>query len=899
MKAADLEPVKPPAITSAPFVRPTPPIGREIVTCDSIGHSANGYSYGYGGGQKTIVWVDNALNTFVNLHREVGGSPNYSGNLDIDISYDRGENFLVDQRIYTATVPGGTYYLDAARYPQGAIYNPPGNTDPANAYYAYFAPNLDGSNQAAGWGGYSFGVSNLVDFTDTTKHLRSSDPTDGLYQDVPDGYAMTKQGVSLVVDRLVDWSSTGVYLGANLVSRGVWNTASNDFEYDWFTLDAPVPPDSLFCPADHRCAFAPDGQTGYIVIITDDLSVEFSYRDFYPVIYKTTDGGENWEDPIGVQLGGDDGIPEIVDEFLSDDEINALWTVPPAREDIHYTTAFDCDIVVDASGNPHIAVVVGMSNYYHGDGAPYAIISGFNPPYDTIFVLSAYDIYSPDGGQTWRAFWCGDIKMLRGEYPDGQQDYTEDSRPQASITEDGTKVFISWLDTRYDQALSNNYPDIYSRGIDIGNYKMTEAPVNVTEYSLAWLAANFFCAPYNVFEDNGTYTIPFTYEHLIGNDAAQPVTYWYIKDFSYIDDDFTKVIPGGLMADAGSNGVMCEGGSYSLTGSAIGYDYLEWTTSGDGTFDDPTILEPFYTPGPDDNATGSVILILTAYKNSGESASDDMILTIKPAPVADAGDPGEICAGQSYTNTTATAEHYSSLLWSTSGDGTFDDGTILLPTYTPGANDITNGTVTLTLKAQGVFPCGFVTSGMILTILPLPGIPGIPAGPDFVDPTITPTSEYTIAEVPNATSYTWDLQPAEAGSISGTSATATVTWNEYTGLAYVKVKGVNSCGESDFSEPVIITVWTEGIDELNASRITITPNPNTGEFILNLVSRENALMQVRIMDAMGNVIYNENNIPVLQTLVKKITLSSIREGVYLMLINDGKTTVAKKFVIQK
>jgi hypothetical protein len=53
------------------------------------------------------------------------------------------------------------------------------------------------------------------------------------------------------------------------------------------------------------------------------------------------------------------------------------------------------------------------------------------------------------------------------------------------------------------------------------------------------------------------------------------------------------------------------------------------------------------------------------------------------------------------------------------------------------------------------------------------------------------------------------------------------------------------------------------------------------------------------MDAMGNVIYNENNIPVSQTFVMKITLDGIREGVYVMLINDGKTSVAKKFVIQK
>jgi hypothetical protein len=47
------------------------------------------------------------------------------------------------------------------------------------------------------------------------------------------------------------------------------------------------------------------------------------------------------------------------------------------------------------------------------------------------------------------------------------------------------------------------------------------------------------------------------------------------------------------------------------------------------------------------------------------------------------------------------AVHYDNLLWTTSGDGTFDDATIYMPIYTPGAQDIENGQATLTLTING------------------------------------------------------------------------------------------------------------------------------------------------------------------------------------------------------
>lgn len=80
---------------------------------------------------------------------------------------------------------------------------------------------------------------------------------------------------------------------------------------------------------------------------------------------------------------------------------------------------------------------------------------------------------------------------------------------------------------------------------------------------------------------------------------------------------FIRVING---VDAGPDKlVIAPGTTANISGSTIftGGTYL-WTTSGDGTFDDDTILTPVYTVGAGDISAGSAVLTLTV---SGSSAS--------------------------------------------------------------------------------------------------------------------------------------------------------------------------------------------------------------------------------------------------------------------------------------
>lgn len=86
-----------------------------------------------------------------------------------------------------------------------------------------------------------------------------------------------------------------------------------------------------------------------------------------------------------------------------------------------------------------------------------------------------------------------------------------------------------------------------------------------------------------------------------------------------------------------------------------------------------------------------------------------------------------------------------------------------------------------------------------ITVDPLPAQAGTPTGP--ADLCIDPAnSDYTTTGATDAASYEWELDPGTAGTITGTGLTATVDWDAaWTGLATVKVRGMNSCGYGVYS----------------------------------------------------------------------------------------------------
>ena len=104
-------------------------------------------------------------------------------------------------------------------------------------------------------------------------------------------------------------------------------------------------------------------------------------------------------------------------------------------------------------------------------------------------------------------------------------------------------------------------------------------------------------------------------------------------------------------------------------------------------------------------ASGSIYSFLVETSSlSCENVSISGALTLTDCsscyPSVNAGTDNTICAGESYEIQNSSAANYTSLVWTTSGTGTFNDTTSPTPTYFPTNADFDSGSITLTLTAD-------------------------------------------------------------------------------------------------------------------------------------------------------------------------------------------------------
>ncbi|MCX6234256.1 MAG: PKD domain-containing protein [Bacteroidetes bacterium] len=88
-----------------------------------------------------------------------------------------------------------------------------------------------------------------------------------------------------------------------------------------------------------------------------------------------------------------------------------------------------------------------------------------------------------------------------------------------------------------------------------------------------------------------------------------------------------------------------------------------------------------------------------------------------------------------------------------------------------------------------------------------PSAPETPTGPAEICQN-SDNKQYQTNSTPGAVSYQWAIAPVTAGTISGTTTSATVDWTSaFSGTASITVAGINTCGEpGNASSPLQVTV---------------------------------------------------------------------------------------------
>lgn len=262
-------------------------------------------------------------------------------------------------------------------------------------------------------------------------------------------------------------------------------------------------------------------------------------------------------------------------------------------------------------------------------------------------------------------------------------------------------------------------------------------------------------------------------------------------------------------ANAGPDQFICAGSNVNMAGSFGGSaSVAAWNTTGDGNFTGGnTNMNAVYHPGANDILNGSVNINLFTNNPSGpcNAATDQMTIFISQPATVNAGIDFSICSGQNAILSGTFGGSASSVTWSSSTGGTFDDATSLTANYTPNATDLANGSVTLTITTDDpTGACNAISDQVVVTILPAPPVNGIITpltGTNYACSGNTFTVSCNI--VSNATDYLWDgpggttFDGSNPSIYTTSSNSVNVTFGSTNSSGYnICVQAANICGST-------------------------------------------------------------------------------------------------------
>lgn len=509
--------------------------GSRAVTTTTLGSAGNMFTILDGSINR--VAANNAINSVVFIHRAdptVFPSTNV-GQYQYDLSTDGGATWATNFGVLN---PSGNNQTTAGRYPNVTIHNPQGNTTAANAFLGYFGSWLPFAATGSDWDGYFSGVAQLNNQSSTFTETISAPNNSEVY--IARGLCNGIPGVFWNVD----WEFDGTEFGDIILNRGVWNAATSDIDWSIYQMFDPgydLNYDGTPQATALNMAFDPSGRYGYIVF-AGDIGTG-GENVLQPVVYKTNDGGATWTGPEMVSLAGID----IIQSNLLDPQVD----VP--------TCAFDLDLAVDATGKPHILVVVGAS----GGAGDYSISTG------TAAGLAIYDITLGNGACPWTAIRVSDISTFRGTWGD----VNEDNRPQVSISPDGTKVIFGWLDSDANVTSgTNDQPNLLTRGYDITTGLATTVS-NWTALDPIWDGSALFAsfAPTSL-QSGNTVKIPTVFATFdpLTLDPENPATFHYVQNIQYTTAEFTEDVQSPVITLNGSNPLtVVQGNPYNEPGATV------------------------------------------------------------------------------------------------------------------------------------------------------------------------------------------------------------------------------------------------------------------------------------------------------------------------------------------
>ncbi len=268
-----------------------------------------------------------------------------------------------------------------------------------------------------------------------------------------------------------------------------------------------------------------------------------------------------------------------------------------------------------------------------------------------------------------------------------------------------------------------------------------------------------------------------------------------------------------------------------------------------------------------DNFSGVAKISATPIATCGQGIESDILtvsITKRPNKPNKPTGNSNICNNNSSTNTytTSTINGATSYQWYISPT---ESGTITGTNTSAVVNfsDNYSGLTNISVIASNSCGSSDISENLTVTIKTKPQKPNTPTGsPKICKNEIT--SNYFTSRVSNATSYQWTLTPTEAGTISGTDTSATISWAEnFTGSAKTSLVSINSCGSS-ISSDSFVTLINKKPAKANTPTGETSLNINPQSKIYSSVEIDNTTSYVWSInpEIAGSLANNENKVSV-------------------------------------
>lgn len=479
------------------------------------------------------IAADKVLNTIVYIHRNNAGVfIGNSGHLRYDISVNGGTSWTLNQGFLNPI------NSSLARYPNVTIYNPTNNINPANAYLGYMAATINSVNSA--WNGVVTGVMQL-NLTGQTENYNQPIVNPQL---IAHSVVKGAPGVFWAVDALYN----GINITGFNVYKGTWNGTNDIVWTNNFSVNPPFNIGFNGTPqvGDYNIAFDPSGTVGWFSFLGHVSPGPGNYA-FYPVLYKTTNGGTSWTGPFQVDLTAFGCVTANI--------------VPPNVP----STNFEHDLTVDMNGNPHI-----LTTLCNGTNVYSVLYGSWHHMFDITLVNGV-----------WAAHDLGNVNAGRGTWGVAPNAASQDMSPQISRNVSGSKIFYSWTDNSgYALGAANLTPNLFSRAYDVPTNKLTPLKdFTSCNFSIAGKIL-FPHVAAEVLEPNpSTYKLAPVYgEFVVPADPLQTTNFNFIDNATYANADFSITVPTATLSFAqGASLLICPNSTLglSLSGSP---GQLLWST---------------------------------------------------------------------------------------------------------------------------------------------------------------------------------------------------------------------------------------------------------------------------------------------------------------------------------